>query len=251
MCSPFTGPPPPTNSQRSFTTSRSQTPGLRSGRRPFLGSHPRRGATRTESRPTEQPPLFFTPLPLHPLAMPPSLPRLVALAFLLLIPSGTRAADPPPAFTGQLCLVRYDMPLGLSSGLTPTRQVARRDILAPEGVDWPDFTLNGQPIFRERAEEHVPLRLRKGAEAASPFQMSVGMKPTPPNRCTTSRSPTACAATLRKSAPGRCSTTIACSTAAKRGSAPAPSPSRAACRASAPIFSPPPPTRPTEPGSAR
>ena len=96
--------------------------------------------------------------------------RLVALVCFLAALSGTRAAD-APAFTGQLSLVRYDMPLGLSSGLAPTRQLARRDADAPEGVDWPNFTLNGQPIFRDRAEASVPLPLRRGAEAASPFQM--------------------------------------------------------------------------------
>ena len=103
--------------------------------------------------------------------MRPSLPRLVALVGFLAAASGPRAADAPPAFIGQLSLVRFDMPLGLSGGLAPTRQLARREADAPEGVDWPDFTLNGQPIFRDRAEEQVPLKLRAGAEAASPFQM--------------------------------------------------------------------------------
>ena len=99
-----------------------------------------------------------------------SRPRLAALA-LFLAATVSRAADAPPAFTGQLSLVRYDMPLGLSTGLAPTRQLARRDAAAPDGVDWPDFTLNGQPIFRDSAEAQLPLKLRAGAEAASPFQM--------------------------------------------------------------------------------
>ena len=103
--------------------------------------------------------------------MRPSFPRLVALAFLFTASPGMCAAEPPPAFIGQLSLVRYDMPLGLSTGLAPTRQLARRDVEAPDGVDWPDFTLNGQPIFRDRADAQIPLKLRAGAEAASPFQM--------------------------------------------------------------------------------
>ncbi len=102
--------------------------------------------------------------------MRPSLPRLAALA-LFLAATLARTADAPPVFTGQLSLVRYDMPLGLSNGLAPTRQLARRDADSPDGTDWPDFTLNGQPIFRDRAEAQVPLRLRSGADAASPFQM--------------------------------------------------------------------------------
>ncbi|MHA3774033.1 hypothetical protein ACXR0O_21100 [Verrucomicrobiota bacterium sgz303538] len=63
------------------------------------------------------------------------------------------------------------MPRGLSDGYAPTRQLAKRDPDAPDAVDWPDFTLNGQPIFRGRAEERIPLKLRKGAEAASFFQL--------------------------------------------------------------------------------
>ncbi len=98
------------------------------------------------------------------------LPRLAASALLLF--AGTApAVEAPTAFTGQLSLVRHDAPLGLSNGLAPTRQLARRDTESPDAVDWPDFTLNGQPIFREGADERVPLRLRAGAEASSPFQM--------------------------------------------------------------------------------
>jgi hypothetical protein len=70
---------------------------------------------------------------------------------------------------GVLSLVRYDLPLGGSSGYAPTRQLAQ----AREGqdaVEWPDLTLSGRPIFRGRAEEKIPLRLRAGAEAASYFQ---------------------------------------------------------------------------------
>ncbi len=99
-----------------------------------------------------------------------SFPRLAAWA-LSLIAGVAPAAEAPPAFIGQLSLVRYDLPLGLSNGLAPTRQLARRDVEAPDAVDWPDFTLDGQPIFRDVAEKKVPLKLRSGAEAASPFQM--------------------------------------------------------------------------------
>ena len=102
--------------------------------------------------------------------MRPSLPRLAALVCCCATLFRADGAE-PPVFTGQLSIVRYDMPLGRSSGLAPTRQLARRDADAPEGMDWPDFTLNGQPLFRERAEEQVPLKLRQGAEGASPFQM--------------------------------------------------------------------------------
>ena len=103
--------------------------------------------------------------------MRPSLPRLVALAVALAASFSAHAAEAPPVFTGQLSIVRYDMPIGRSTGLAPTRQLAKRTSDAPEAVDWPDFTLNGQPIFRDRAEEQVVLKLRAGPEAASPFQL--------------------------------------------------------------------------------
>ena len=56
------------------------------------------------------------------------------------------AEELPPVFTGELLLVRYDMPVGGSDGFAPTRQLARRRD-GPDGVDWPDFTLNGRPDF--------------------------------------------------------------------------------------------------------
>jgi hypothetical protein len=81
------------------------------------------------------------------------------------------AADvPPPPFVGKLTLVRYDTPLAFSDGYAPTRQAAQlKD--DTDAVAWPDFTLNNQPIFRGKSEEDVPLKLRSGAEAASPFQL--------------------------------------------------------------------------------
>ena len=79
------------------------------------------------------------------------------------------AAETPPPFTGELSLVRYDMPRGGSDGFAPTRQVARR-IDGPNAVDWPDFTLNGKPVFRERAEERMELNVAAPAEAKSYFQ---------------------------------------------------------------------------------
>src|SRR5271168_696062 len=71
-------------------------------------------------------------------------------------PPQTPAPTPaPPVFTGQLSIVRYDLPIGFSNGLAPTRQQPRRKD-APDAVDWPDFTLNGQPIFRGKSEERLP-----------------------------------------------------------------------------------------------
>ena len=89
-------------------------------------------------------------------------------------PSTTAKATPGPAtpapFIGKLSLVRYDTPLAFSDGFAPTHQVAKvKD--GEEAVAWPNFTLNNQPIFRGRAEEDVPLKLRNGADASSPFQL--------------------------------------------------------------------------------
>lgn len=81
-------------------------------------------------------------------------------------------ADTPPAhvFIGLLSLVRYDSPIAQSNGFAPTRMDAAKKS-GEEAVDWPDFTLNGQPIFRTTADARVPLTLHKGAEASSPFQL--------------------------------------------------------------------------------
>ncbi len=79
-------------------------------------------------------------------------------------------APPPAPFIGHLRLVRYDTPLAFSSGYAPTRQPARMKDGA-DAVAWPNFTLNQQPIFRGKSEENVPLKLRSGAEAASPFRL--------------------------------------------------------------------------------
>lgn len=38
-------------------------------------------------------------------------------------------------------------------------------------MDWPSFTLNGQPIWSDQSEARVPLKLRKGAEVNSPFRL--------------------------------------------------------------------------------
>ncbi len=83
-----------------------------------------------------------------------------------------QAPAPAPAGTyfGLLSLVRYDLPVGRSDGYAPTRQLAQRQT-GQDGVDWPDLTLNGAPIFRAGAEEKIALRLRSGASAASPFQL--------------------------------------------------------------------------------
>ncbi len=102
-------------------------------------------------------------------------PRLLifaAFAALLFAPffaTGQSPAKPAPAFIGQLSLVRYDMPIGLSDGYAPTRQlaVAKAD---EDAVDWPDFTLNDAPIFRGKSEEKIELKSRSGAEAKPLFQ---------------------------------------------------------------------------------
>src|SRR4051794_27642424 len=98
-------------------------------------------------------------------------PGLLAFGFWLTAIVWTHAADvPPPPFIGKLCIVRYDMPLGFSDGLAPTRQSAKRNE-SDDGVDWPELVLNGQPIFRGKSEEQLPLRFHQGGEAISPFQL--------------------------------------------------------------------------------
>ena len=79
-------------------------------------------------------------------------------------------AEPPATFSAQLSLVRYDLPRGRSDGYAPTRQKAVKQE-GPVGVDWPDFTFNGMPVFRGRAEEVVTVKLRRGNEASSPFRV--------------------------------------------------------------------------------
>jgi hypothetical protein len=98
---------------------------------------------------------------------------ILSAALLALAPLGApaqerRAAEARP-FTGELSLVRYDMPRGFSEGYAPTRHLAQRKD-GDEATDWPELSLDGQPIFRNGAEEKAPLPLRKGEEAASLFQ---------------------------------------------------------------------------------
>ena len=81
------------------------------------------------------------------------------------------APIPSPEFVGELLLVRYDLPVGLSDGYAPTRQLAaRKDGDDGDAVEWPEFTLNGAPVFRKGAKEILPFRLRRGAEAKPHFQ---------------------------------------------------------------------------------
>lgn len=87
--------------------------------------------------------------------------------------TATPAATPAPApaqFIGKLTLVRYDMPAAFSDGFAPTHQTARHKD-GEEEIAWPDLTLNGRAVFRGKSEEQVPLKLRLGAEANSPFQL--------------------------------------------------------------------------------
>jgi hypothetical protein len=94
---------------------------------------------------------------------------LAAAAFSQDNPPSTPQPLPSPSFTGELSLVRYDMPLGFSDGFAPTHQLAvQKD--GEEAVEWPDFTLNGAPIFRKGAQESLPFRLRRGSEARPLFQ---------------------------------------------------------------------------------
>ena len=81
----------------------------------------------------------------------------------------TAVAEDLPAFTAQLSLVRYDLPRVGSDGSAPTRQLAAR-IGGENEVDWPALTLNGKPVFRERAEESLALPLA-AAGAQSWFQV--------------------------------------------------------------------------------
>ena len=99
------------------------------------------------------------------------LPLAIALAaFCLAAPGQEKPASPPPA-AQTLTLARYDMPRGRCDGFAPTRQAARRKEGA-DAVDWPAFTLNGEPLWAAQSEVNVPLKLRKGAEANSPFRMA-------------------------------------------------------------------------------
>lgn len=98
--------------------------------------------------------------------------RLAASALWLatLLPIDAAETPPPPPYVGKLTLVRYDLPLAFSDGLAPTRQPAQRRE-GQDAVAWVDLSLNGQPVFRSRNEEELPLKLRTGAEATSPFQL--------------------------------------------------------------------------------
>ena len=86
------------------------------------------------------------------------------------MPALAQQAPAPQTLAGTLSLVRYDMPIGLSDGYAPTRQLAARKEKGPDAIDWPDLTLDGRPIFRDGAEETVQLPLHSGAQASSPFQ---------------------------------------------------------------------------------
>lgn len=82
-------------------------------------------------------------------------------------PAATPAT--PAQFTALLRLVRYDLPIAESDGFAPTHQTAVRK-LGQDAVDWPDFTLNGKPLFRTSPEERVPLPLRTSTAASLYFQ---------------------------------------------------------------------------------
>lgn len=97
-------------------------------------------------------------------------------ALLAALLPGLAGAQEEPAlatareFIGELSLVRYDLPRGRSDGFAPTRQLARRKG-ENDAIEWPEFTLNGRPIFRHGVEEKVPMRLRQGSSAKPLFQV--------------------------------------------------------------------------------
>ena len=95
-------------------------------------------------------------------------PLAVALAALCTFAGAEEKPAAPPQ--SQLTLVRYDLPRGRSDGYAPTRQSAQRKEGA-DAVDWPGFSLGGQPLWGDRSEASVSLRIRAGAEANSPFRL--------------------------------------------------------------------------------
>ena len=76
-------------------------------------------------------------------------PLAVALAALCTFAGAEEKPAAPPQ--SQLTLVRYDLPRGRSDGYAPTRQSAQRKEGA-DGVDWPGFSLGGQPLWADRSE---------------------------------------------------------------------------------------------------
>jgi hypothetical protein len=116
--------------------------------------------------------LFNAVHSIHPLTMRMLPPQFAAFALWLTVLAPAFPAEPtPPPFVGKLTLVRYDQPIAFSSGYAPTRQAAKARN-GPDAVVWPDFTLNGRPIFRGgKNEEDAPFKLRTGSEATSPFQL--------------------------------------------------------------------------------
>ena len=75
-----------------------------------------------------------------------------------------------------MALVRYDMPIGFRDGYGRTRQAAQR-ITGSDAVDWPDSTIDGQPLWRKSSEQMLDLPLRQdgmdvrsiGSHTTTPF----------------------------------------------------------------------------------
>ncbi|MGB8165972.1 MAG: hypothetical protein WCF18_00670 [Chthoniobacteraceae bacterium] len=99
----------------------------------------------------------------------PPTPAVALIALLSAATAQDKPATPAPPSV-PLTLVRYDMPRGLSDGFAPTRQAARRKE-GTDAVDWPSFTLNGQPLWVAQSEANVPLKVRKGTEVKSYFRL--------------------------------------------------------------------------------
>ena len=68
-----------------------------------------------------------------------------------------------------LRLARYDAVLGATTGRGFVNAKAERKG-GPDAVDWPQFTLSGQPLWQKDAEETRFLPLREGEAARSLFQ---------------------------------------------------------------------------------
>ncbi len=96
-------------------------------------------------------------------------PPILAVALFAVL-SAANAQDKPAPPAVPLTLVRYDLPRGLSDGFAPTRQAARRKE-GTDAVDWPSFTLNGQPLWAAQSEANEALKLRKSAEVKSFFRL--------------------------------------------------------------------------------
>jgi hypothetical protein len=101
----------------------------------------------------------------------PPLLLLAGLAFFTELPASAQD-KPTDTYSAHLSLVRYDMPVGFSSGYAPTRQLAVRKLDGGDAVDWVDISLSGKRLFQKGPEETLPVTIRRGSAASSPFQVA-------------------------------------------------------------------------------